>query len=533
MMRTQFVVGAVVGVMLSAGNLRAADVDLVRAVRQGDRAAVRALLQKRVDVNAPEPDGTTPLHWAVAHNDQELVTLLTKAGANANAANRYGVTPLLQACETADAPIVEILLDAGANPDTALPEGETALMVAARSGKSVVVKALVARGAAVNAQESWHGQTALMWAAGEGHADTIKTLVEVGADLKARTAGGFTPLLFAVREGKLDATRALLDMGADLNDQLRPAKPASRAQMAASAGNAAGTTAGNNAGTNLRPSADGEGTTALTLAITNRQYEVAKYLVERGADPNRQDVGWTALHELAYQRKPNTGKGLPPQEDVDHMDTLELARVLLDHGANINARQTRERRDGARNDLNRVGATPLLLAAKHADVPFMQFLATHGADPKITTEDGATVLMVAAGVGIFNTGESAGTNEEAFAATQLAYQLGSTDVNTADYKGWTALHGAAKRGSPDISHFLVDHGADFDVYTYEEGWTPLRIADGIFIGATVKRSDETAALLRKMMIAQGLQPPAKVVNDVADPTGRERPEIAAAKAKDK
>ena len=113
-MRAKSVVGAVVGVMLTAGSLQAADVDLVRAVKQGDRAAVRALLQKRVDVNATEPDGTTPLHWAVAHNDQELVTLLTKAGANANAANRYGVTPLLQACETADAPIVEILLNAGA-----------------------------------------------------------------------------------------------------------------------------------------------------------------------------------------------------------------------------------------------------------------------------------------------------------------------------------------------------------------------------------------------------------------------------------
>jgi uncharacterized protein len=409
-----------------------------------------------------------------------------------------------------------------------LPEGETPLMVAARTGKSAVVKALVARGANVNAQESWHGQTALMWAAAENHPDTIKTLVEVGANLTGRTAGGFTPLLFAVREGKLDATRALLDLGADPNDQLRPTKPAPPARMVGS-----GVTAGNNAGNSLRPSTDGEGTTALVLAITNRRYELAKYLVERGADPNRQDVGWTPLHELAYQRKPNTGKGLPPQEDVDHMDTLELARILLDHGANINARQTRERRDGARNDLDRVGATPLLLAAKHADVPFMQFLAARGADPKITTEDGATVLMVAAGVGIFNTGESAGTNEEAFAATQLAYQLGSTDVNAADYKGWTALHGAAKRGSPDISQFLIDHGAEFDVYTYEEGWTPLRIADGIFIGATVKRSDDTAAILRKNMIAQGLQPPAKVVNDVADPTGRERPEIAAAKAKEK
>ena len=170
-------------------------------------------------------------------------------------------------------------------------------------------------------------------------------------------------------------------------------------------------------------------------------------------------------------RRPNIGKGLPPQEDVDHMDTLELARVLLEHGADVNARQKKERRDGSRNELNRVGATPLLLAAKHADVPFMRFLAAHGADPNITTAR-TTVLMVAAGVGVFNVGESAGTNEEAFEATKLAYELGSTEVNTVDDNGWTALHGAAKRGSNEIAQFLVDHGAKLDVYTNQEGWTP-------------------------------------------------------------
>ena len=526
--RTKRIWATALGVVLAAVGVTAAgSIDLVRAVKKGDRAAVRALLHKRADVNAPEPDGTTPLHWAVARNDHDLVALLTKAGAKVNLANRYGVTPLLQACETANALVVEALLNAGADVNVGLPEGETPLMVAARTGKSDVVKALVARGAAINARETWHGQTALMWAAAEDHGNTIKTLVELGADFKARTAGGFTPLLFAVREGRIDATRALLELGADVNDEIRPTKlgaPAAPGAPIASVG-----TGGNS----LMPSTTGEGTSALVLAVTNRQYEVAKFLVEHGADPNLQTVGWTALHELAYQRKPNVGKGLPPQEDVDHMDTLELARVLLDHGANVDARQTRERRDGSRNDLNRVGATPLLLAAKHADVPYMQFLAAHGANPLLKTEEDASVLMVAAGVGIFNVGESAGTNDEAFAATQLAYKLGSTDVDGVDYTGWTALHGAAKRGSNEITQFLADHGANLDVYTYQESWTPLRIADGVFIGATVKRSDATAELLRKLMIAKGLQPPAKVANDVGDPFGRARPEAAAGKAEQK
>ena len=492
---------------------------LTSAVRSANKAAIRSLLQKKVDVNLADPDGTTPLHWAVSRDDLETTNLLIKAGANVGMANRYGVTPLLEACETAGPAVVDALLTAGADANSALPEGETALMVAARSGKADLVKMLVARGARVDAKESWHGQTALMWAAGEDHARVIKTLVELGADFNARTSGGFTPLLFAVREGQLNATRALLELGADVNDQLRPSAPPARPGQA---------TSGNNAGNPLRPGGNGEGTSALILAITNKQYEVATLLIEHGADPNGSTVGWTPLHELAYIRKPNLGKGLPPQEDADHIDTLEVARLLLDYGADVNARQTRERRDGSRNDMNRVGATPLLLAAKHADVAFMRFLASYGADPRITTTDNDSVLMAAAGVGIFNTGESAGTNDEALEATRLAWELGSTNVNDANYKGWTALHGAAKRGSPQITQFLADHGAEFDVYTYEEGWTPLRIADGIFIGATVKRSDDTADLLRTLMRARGLEPPAKVANDVADPTGRSRPEVEAA-----
>jgi ankyrin repeat protein len=208
---------------------------------------------------------------------------------------------------------------------------------------------------------------------------------------------------------------------------------------------------------------------------------------------------------------------------VEHADTLELARLLVEHGADVNARQTKERRDGSRNELNRVGATPLLLAAKHADVPFMRFLAAHGADPTITTARHTTVLMAAAGVGIFNVGESAGTNEEALDATKLAFDLGSGDVNAVDELGWTALHGAAKRGSNEIVQFLVDHGSGFGGKTSVEGWTPLRIADGVFVGGTIKRADETAALIRNLMRARGIEPPEKVVNDVAEVSKTSRP----------
>jgi ankyrin repeat protein len=484
---------------------------LVDAARRGDTAAVRALLQRHVNANQALPDGTTAIHWAARRGDLDEIQLLIRAGADVKAANRYGMTPLLSACETGSVLTVEALLQAGADANAALPEGETPLMLAARSGKADVVRLLAVHGARVDAREGWHGQTALMWAAAEGHPAVIKTLAEVGGDLNARTPGGFTPLLFAARAGKVEAVEALLDLGVDVNDALHPTTTPPPPRMPAG---------GNNADPNgvvaLTPSGNGEGTSTLILAITNKHWQMARLLVERGADPLDSRAGWTALHELAYIRRPNTGKGLPPQEDVEHADTLEIARMLVDYGADVNARQTKERRDGNRNELNRVGATPFLLAAKHADVPFMRFLAAHGADPAIVTARHTTALMAAAGVGVFNVGESAGTNEEALDATRLAFELGSGDVNAVDDLGWTALHGAAKRGSNEIVQFLIDHGSGFGGKTRVEGWTPLRIADGVFVGGTIKRADDTAALIRNLMRARGIEPPEKVVNDVAE-----------------
>src|SRR4029077_13575798 len=82
-------------ILLAAG---AADARLATAVKSGDKAAVQTLLQQRVDVNAPEVDGTTALHWAVRNDDAALVDRLIRANANPKAANRYGVTPLYLAC---------------------------------------------------------------------------------------------------------------------------------------------------------------------------------------------------------------------------------------------------------------------------------------------------------------------------------------------------------------------------------------------------------------------------------------------------
>ena len=447
---------------------------------------MRTLLEQRVDVNTPETDGTTALHWAAYHGDLGTARLLLRAGANADAANRYAVTPLSLACGRGHAPIVEALLDAGADANTTLPEGETVLMAAARSGNVDVLRLLVAHGADVGVRESWRGQTALMWAAAENHPAAVHTLLEFGAAVTERSSAGWTALLFAVRASKAEAVHALLEAGADVNDTIQPL---------ASDGDEATGPSGRRGGPG--------GTSALVIAVTNAHFSLATYLVEHGADPTADEQGWTALHQLAYTRRPNSGKGMPPVPLVDSLDTLAFAQFLLENGADPNARQTKRFNNRERNNLNRVGATPYLLAAKHADVPLMRLLAAHGADTRQPTEGNASPLMVAAGVGIFNLGESAGTNEEAFEAVTLAYELGNQDVHMADDKGYTALHGAALRGANPIVQFLVDKGADLLAET-TEGWTPLRIADGVHYTGTVKRADHTADLLRQVMKARGV-----------------------------
>jgi ankyrin repeat protein len=466
-----------------------------------------------------EADGTTALHRAVQRDDVAAVEKLLRAGADVKAANRYGVTPLLIACTNGNVAIIERLVGAGADPDAESPSGETPLMTAARTGKVEAIRFLLLHGADVNKKESARGQTALMWAAAENNVDVVKALVEAGADVKARSTGGFTALLFAVRAGKADAARTLLGTGGNAAEEIEPTAPA---RSPAPADRPAGVNAARPAqaptvtqgpqggsadptvaallqvfNTGLRGRGNTlAGTSALTLAIVNAHFELAAMLLDAGADPNAARNGWTPLHQIAWTRRPPIQHGLPPPVPTGGMDSLDLARKLLDYGADPNIRMTREPSDGARNVLNRLGSTPFLQAAKLGDVPYMKLLVEYGADPSLATVDGTTPLMAAAGVGIWQLGESAGTNDEVFEAVKLCHELGN-DVNVVDVNGYTALHGAAHRGANEIVRFLVERGARLDVVN-KIGWTPYLIADGVFYPNTYNRRLETAALLLKL-----------------------------------
>jgi uncharacterized protein len=477
--------------LLTMSSARAAgpDARLADAAEKMDRAKVLALLKQRLDVDAPQADGMTALHWAVYHDDAEMATQLIRAGASVKAANRYGVTPLSLACTTGNSALVDLLLKSGADPIVALPGGETPLMTAARTGSLASVKALLAHGVPVDAKDAARGQTALMWAAAEGHTEVVRALIDAGADIHARVPTGFTPFLFAVREGRLDVARLLLKAGVDVNETIQVeggrrrgyGGPAPRA-----------------------------GSSALLLAVMNAHFELAAALLDAGANPNADLTGYTPLHALTVVRDPGVGDNDPAPEGSGKMTSLELAKQLVAHGANLNARMTRKvNLNNTR--LNELGATPFMLAALTADAELLKALAAWGADPSLTNVDNSTPLMVAAGLATRSPGEDAGTEPQVIEALEVLLSLGA-DINAVDNNGETAMHAAAYKNLPKVVKFLASKGETIDLWNRPNkfGWTPLAIAVGYRFG-NFKPNAETEAAIRDVMIAAGVTPPVKVI----------------------
>jgi ankyrin repeat protein len=419
---------------------------LIDAVKHADHAALRALLAKKVDVNTAEGDGVTALHWASHRDDLESVQLLIRAGANVNAANDLGATPLWIACENGSAAMVKTLLQAGANPNLALLLGETPLMVASRSGNAGVVEQLIRKGAAVNVKAA-RGQTALMWAVAQRHPDVVKVLLANGANVRERSdvwqqmvavpphgvklynrvipQGGDTALLFAARVGDVTSARLLVTAGADVNE------------------------------------ADAWGVSATVLAAHSGFGELVEFLLERGANPNSAEAGFTALHAAIMRRD------------------LRIATALLTKGADPNAPVrvwTPTRRSS--KDYNfapeLIGATPYWLAARFALPEVMRLLLNHGANPRVVhhgnyhAEEPVEPRSHVTNAVTAATGMGGGVawvqpdrrEREALMleAVTLAVQQGA-DVNLANTDGRTALDAARALKFERVASFLVEHGA--------------------------------------------------------------------------
>ena len=520
---------------LSGSVATAASSDVADAAMRGDQAALRALLERRVDVNAPQADGSTALHWAVYRGDEQAADLLIRAGANVSATNRVGVTPLWMASLYGYPALVDVLVKAGANVNQRSPSGETALMLASKNGKVAAVTRLLAAGADVNAKEDLRGTTPLMWAADQGHAAAMKVLIEHGADIAARSktiesvhtvmvfqtirlkgnsllakrfaarsgnhledadpySGALTPLAFAVRRNAMDAVRVLLSAGADVN----------------------GLT--------------GSSWSPLLIAIQNRYYRLAMFLLENGADPNiPNNRGWTPLYIAVDNRNIEDGEYPWRKPDMDHLDVI---KALLDRGADVNAR-------GKHNTWSRTaftdqwffedGATAFVRASQSSDLVVMKMLLERGADPKIPTTLNVTALMVASGIGWVEGITQEWSERDNVETVRWLLELG-LDPNAVGDNGRTALHGAGHKGRNAVVQLLADHGAKLDARDNGGGrvggrlgshqWLPIDYADGLVRIGTQSPIPhlETAKLLHELMVKQGLfaPPPGRTLETLCD-----------------
>lgn len=436
----------------AAGLAGAAASEIADAAMNGNRQVVRTLLQHKVNVNAPQVDGTTALHWAVRADDMETAELLIRAGANVSAANRSGATPMLLASINGNAAMIEELIQAGADPNAALTKtGDTALMMTARTGKTGAVTALLDHGAQVNAKESWGDTTALMWAVSEHHPAVVKLLIDHGADVNAKSkfvpsasgrgfegttpvaartgqpaeefaSGLLTPLMFAAREDDMESARLLVGAGADLN------------------------------------ATGGDGKDALSLAAFSGSYDIASFLVDNHAKVNQADAQrFTPLFWTVDRRNMETAPNFPWMVTTD---PLPLIKKLLDAGTNPNSLIDNTPRARMREGAPRiVFATALMRAAFAGDIELVKLLLAHGADPHIMSSDRETSLMAACGTGFINGYHRQRTPAERLEVVQLLVGLGE-DVNAADSYGITPLMVAANLGDAAVVQYLLDRGAD-------------------------------------------------------------------------
>jgi ankyrin repeat protein len=511
-MRTQHRIGwtAILILGLATAGRAAAHSDVADAVMKGDKAALRTLLQQKADVNVPQVDGATAMHWAVYRNDLDAAGQLIRAGANVNVANREGVTPIAMAALYGQSPMIEALVKAGADAKQKNARGETLVMFAARSGNPDAVKLLVANGADVNAKENVRGTGALMWAVEQRHPSAVKTLVELGADVGAKSAGAGLPRNYMAPRVDTSAVEsaarrhaAAIAAGRTYEEQLEydaahgvrislgfrgtlnadgapaPVENTRRPSLTAAPPGAAASATAPATATAPAPApppeaadeadiivaglvgAGGGGLTPLIFAAREGTIESAKALLDGGADVNQtSEYGWTALLTATNNRN------------------YKLATYLIERGANVNI-------------ANKGGWTPLYLATDNRNIEggdypvpkpdidhldFIRILLAHGADPNSRAKDNTLTRTIF--------------------TMQWFYENGATPFVR-----------AAQSSDTELMQLLLDYGADPFTAT-ENGDTALTASAGIgwVEGVTYERSPKDNLEAMRMLLDLGLDP---------------------------
>jgi len=450
---------------------------LIAAISDGTAAPREPV----TDVNHRYADGSTPLQWAVYEGDVAEVNCLLDAGADVSLANAYGATPMSLAAEVAATEILKMLLEAGADADWPNPEGQTALMAVARTGNVAAAEALLDHGATVDARENWGGQTALMWASARRHPRMMALLISRGASVDARSihrdyqrhvtaegrpknldSGGFTPLLYAARENCIACVDVLLANGADINLP------------------------------------DPDGVSPLRLSVLNANWDLAKRLIEAGADVNQWDIYGEAPLFTATGLYTRINGGRASIDPLNETSGLDIVHLLLERGANPNM-QLFFRPANVSGSTNTKGATPLIRAATNGDVELVQLLLEHGADATLYMADRQTPIhAVLAG---------RSSEDDALELIRIFYTAG-TDIDTIalvnhreEVRGGTALHYAVRKRYSEVIKVLASYGIDMNAkdqdgltaldYTQSRGFMP-------FMALQTPAYEEEAALLREL-----------------------------------
>lgn len=493
--------------------------NLALLVSNGEREVALSQIAAGSDVNALRSDGSSALLYAAYQGDVELVKALLDKGADPNLRNEYGAFPLSEAAQAGSLEIVQLLLKNGADPSLGNLEGETALLATARGGNVQIAEALLKAGADVNAKERWGGQSPVMWAAAQSQTDMLRLLIKHGADINAQGAmrlwdrrtmneprpkdmnkGGFTPLLYAARQGCTECVKILAAAGADLN------------------------------------ATDPDRVSPLNLALINQHFETAVTLIEAGADVNQFDLWGRAPLYNAIDLYTLPIGGRPDIPSEDSVTGYDVAKMLLERGANPN-QQLKGRPPyrnavfdrGADNVLSE-GATPLIRAARAADNRSVELLLEHGALVDLPNARGHTPLLIVSGIdwpgeptrGRYKTEEASietirillahGANINAvtgdpakrpdvnIASNERGAALEAATRGQRLVDGQTALHAAAKMGWNKIAKFLIDNGIKQQVVDTSQR-TPYDLAMGIYPAAynapPTEPLLETAKLLRE------------------------------------
>jgi ankyrin repeat protein len=526
----RIVIGCAATLLLTLAGLSfgaAARSDVADAMMNGNKPEVSRLLAQKADVNAPQVDGTTAIHWAVFNNDLVTFDQLIAAGAKVKVANREGVTPLAMASLYGNTSMVTKLLKAGADAKERGVSGETMLMLAARNGNPDTVKALIAAGAEVNAKETLRGTTALMWAAEQSHPAAVKALLDAKADYTLKSAVAGVPRAYMANQvnvATVQAAQARLaaekagvapppapagggGRGGGNNRNAAGAAGAANGQNApgvapplpganAAGGFGGGQGVGGNRGGNRGGNGANRGGAAAPAAAT--------------ADAAADDGGDDAAGPIAGATG-NSGGGLTALIFASRQGDLESAKLLLAAGADI-------------NQPSDYGWTPLLTATQNRHYILGKYLMDRGADVNLANKSSWTNLYLATDNRNIEGGDfpvpkadmdsleyiRALLDHKADVNAQIRENTLTRTIFTMQWlfeRGATPFLRASQSSDTALMKLLLERGANPKIAT-DYGDTALSAAAGIgwVEGVTYEWSKEENYQAIKMLLDLGLDP---------------------------